>query len=127
MFGIVSTERGYRRGVGGESSQAADDREGGFQLPAYLCGSGRHHAAGPDRPADTRAKAEGEEPQRRYFVGRRAFCLPSRLLKYFLFFVFFLQASAEENTSYSPVSEKEKEDPQNGTYIGLTPKVEAQA
>ncbi|XP_077441939.1 lysosome membrane protein 2-like [Vanacampus margaritifer] len=37
------------------------------------------------------------------------------------------KASAEENTSYSPVSEKEKEDPQNGTYIGLAPKVEAQA
>ncbi|XP_061783429.1 lysosome membrane protein 2 isoform X1 [Nerophis lumbriciformis] len=34
-------------------------------------------------------------------------------------------ASADENTSYSPVSEKEKEDPQNGTYIGLTPKVDA--
>ncbi|XP_019745645.1 lysosome membrane protein 2-like [Hippocampus comes] len=37
------------------------------------------------------------------------------------------KASAEENTSYSPVSEKEKEDPQNGTYIGLTPKADAQA
>ncbi|XP_061783430.1 lysosome membrane protein 2 isoform X2 [Nerophis lumbriciformis] len=35
------------------------------------------------------------------------------------------KASADENTSYSPVSEKEKEDPQNGTYIGLTPKVDA--
>ncbi|XP_061732577.1 lysosome membrane protein 2 isoform X2 [Nerophis ophidion] len=35
------------------------------------------------------------------------------------------KASADENTSYSPVSEKEKDDPQNGTYIGLTPKVDA--
>ncbi|XP_049593869.1 lysosome membrane protein 2 [Syngnathus scovelli] len=35
--------------------------------------------------------------------------------------------NAEENTSYSPVNEKEKEDPQNGSYIGLTPKVDAQA
>ncbi|XP_076614754.1 lysosome membrane protein 2-like isoform X1 [Chaetodon auriga] len=36
-------------------------------------------------------------------------------------------ASTEEDTSYSPVSDKEKEDPQNGTYIGLTPKADPQA
>ncbi|XP_072310857.1 lysosome membrane protein 2-like isoform X2 [Eucyclogobius newberryi] len=34
---------------------------------------------------------------------------------------------SEDDTSYTPVSGKEKEDPQNGTYIGLTPKVDAQA
>ncbi|XP_045922588.1 lysosome membrane protein 2-like isoform X1 [Micropterus dolomieu] len=33
-------------------------------------------------------------------------------------------ASTEEDTSYSPVSDKEKEDPQNGTFIGLTAKAE---
>lgn len=33
-----------------------------------------------------------------------------------------LQTSTEEDTSYSPVSDKEKEDPQSGTYIGLSPK-----
>ncbi|XP_028457860.1 lysosome membrane protein 2 isoform X2 [Perca flavescens] len=32
------------------------------------------------------------------------------------------KTSTEEDTSYSPVSDKEKEDPQNGTYIGLTRK-----
>ncbi|XP_044030621.1 lysosome membrane protein 2 isoform X2 [Siniperca chuatsi] len=37
------------------------------------------------------------------------------------------KTSTEEDTSYSPVSDKEKEDPQNGTYIGLTPKVDPQA
>ncbi|XP_069026111.1 lysosome membrane protein 2-like isoform X1 [Embiotoca jacksoni] len=36
-------------------------------------------------------------------------------------------SSTEDDTSYSPVSDKEKEDPQNGTYIGLTPKVDPQA
>ncbi|XP_035463215.2 lysosome membrane protein 2 isoform X1 [Scophthalmus maximus] len=36
-------------------------------------------------------------------------------------------ATAEEDTSYSPVNDKEKDDPQNGTYIGLTPKADAQA
>lgn len=35
-------------------------------------------------------------------------------------------ASAEEDTSYSPVSDKEKDDPQNGTYIGMTPKADPQ-
>ncbi|XP_051268495.1 lysosome membrane protein 2 isoform X1 [Dicentrarchus labrax] len=35
--------------------------------------------------------------------------------------------STEDDTSYSPVSDKEKEDPQNGTFIGLTPKPETQA
>ncbi|XP_075944137.1 lysosome membrane protein 2-like isoform X1 [Anarhichas minor] len=35
--------------------------------------------------------------------------------------------SNEEDTSYSPVSDKEKEDPQNGTYISLTPKGDPQA
>ncbi|KAI3362214.1 hypothetical protein L3Q82_012544 [Scortum barcoo] len=34
--------------------------------------------------------------------------------------------STEDDTSYSPVSDKEKEDPQNGTYIGLTPKGDPQ-
>lgn len=34
--------------------------------------------------------------------------------------------SNEDDTSYSPVSAKEKEDPQNGTYIGLTPKADPQ-
>lgn len=37
------------------------------------------------------------------------------------------KASTEEDTSYSPVSDKEKDDPQNGTYIGLTPKADPQA
>lgn len=37
------------------------------------------------------------------------------------------KASAEEETSYSPVSDKEKDDPQNGTYIGMTPKADPQA
>ncbi|XP_039635772.1 lysosome membrane protein 2-like isoform X3 [Perca fluviatilis] len=32
------------------------------------------------------------------------------------------KTSTEEDTSYSRVSDKEKEDPQNGTYIGLSPK-----
>lgn len=40
--------------------------------------------------------------------------------------VFYLQTSNEEDTSYSPVTDKEKEDPQNGTYIGLTPKGDPQ-
>ncbi|XP_044030623.1 lysosome membrane protein 2 isoform X4 [Siniperca chuatsi] len=45
-----------------------------------------------------------------------------------IFPVMFLnETSTEEDTSYSPVSDKEKEDPQNGTYIGLTPKVDPQA
>ncbi|XP_023264420.1 lysosome membrane protein 2-like isoform X1 [Seriola lalandi dorsalis] len=35
--------------------------------------------------------------------------------------------SAEDDTSYSPVNDKEKDDPQNGTYIGLTPKPDPQA
>lgn len=35
--------------------------------------------------------------------------------------------TSEDETSYSPVSGKEKDDPENGTYIGLTPKVDAQA
>ncbi|XP_018517966.1 lysosome membrane protein 2 isoform X1 [Lates calcarifer] len=35
--------------------------------------------------------------------------------------------TAEEDTSYSPVNDKEKDDPQNGTYIGLTPKADPQA
>ncbi|XP_047425758.1 lysosome membrane protein 2-like isoform X1 [Mugil cephalus] len=38
-----------------------------------------------------------------------------------------LYATAEEDTSYSPVNDKEKDDPQNGTYIGLTPKGDPQA
>ncbi|KAM8872546.1 lysosome membrane protein 2-like isoform 1-T1 [Synchiropus picturatus] len=32
----------------------------------------------------------------------------------------------EDNTSYSPVTDKEKDDGQNGTYIGLTEKADAQ-
>ncbi|KAK2819289.1 hypothetical protein Q5P01_024850 [Channa striata] len=35
--------------------------------------------------------------------------------------------STEDDTSYSPVSDKEKDDPQNGTFIGLTPKADPQA
>ncbi|KAM7368856.1 hypothetical protein PAMP_013161 [Pampus punctatissimus] len=35
--------------------------------------------------------------------------------------------TAEDDTSYSPVSDKEKDDPQNGTYIGLTPTTDQQA
>ncbi|XP_068562869.1 lysosome membrane protein 2-like isoform X2 [Cebidichthys violaceus] len=37
------------------------------------------------------------------------------------------KTSTEEDTSYAPVSDKEKEDPQNGTYISLTPKGDPQA
>ncbi|KAM4527350.1 lysosome membrane protein 2-like isoform 2-T2 [Odontesthes bonariensis] len=37
------------------------------------------------------------------------------------------KTSTEDDTSYSPVSDKEKDDPQNGTYIGLTPKIDPQA
>lgn len=37
------------------------------------------------------------------------------------------KTTAEDDTSYSPVNDKEKEDPQNGTYIGLTPKSDPQA
>uniref|UniRef100_A0A3Q1EBT4 Scavenger receptor class B, member 2c n=1 Tax=Acanthochromis polyacanthus TaxID=80966 RepID=A0A3Q1EBT4_9TELE len=37
------------------------------------------------------------------------------------------KTSTEDDTSYVPVNSKEKDDPQNGTYIGLTPKVDAQA
>ncbi|XP_028317839.1 lysosome membrane protein 2-like [Gouania willdenowi] len=37
------------------------------------------------------------------------------------------KAAAEDDTSYSPVNLKEKEDSQNGTYIGLTQKGEPQA
>uniref|UniRef100_A0A3P8UKS2 Lysosome membrane protein 2-like n=1 Tax=Cynoglossus semilaevis TaxID=244447 RepID=A0A3P8UKS2_CYNSE len=37
------------------------------------------------------------------------------------------QTSAEDDTSYSPVSNKDKDDPQNGAYIGLTSKSEQQA
>lgn len=40
---------------------------------------------------------------------------------------FATQSSTEEDTSYSPVNDKEKEDPQNGTYIGLTAKADPQA
>ncbi|KAM9338044.1 lysosome membrane protein 2-like isoform 2-T2 [Symphorus nematophorus] len=36
------------------------------------------------------------------------------------------KTSNEDDTSYSPVNDKEKDDPQNGTYIGLTPKAEPQ-
>ncbi|XP_071751152.1 lysosome membrane protein 2-like isoform X3 [Centroberyx gerrardi] len=35
--------------------------------------------------------------------------------------VYAAPTTAEEDTSYTPVSDKEKDDPQNGTYIGLTP------
>ncbi|TKS84331.1 Lysosome membrane protein 2 85 kDa lysosomal membrane sialoglycoprotein [Collichthys lucidus] len=37
------------------------------------------------------------------------------------------QTSTEEETSYTPASDKEKEDPQNGTYIALTAKEDPQA
>lgn len=36
-----------------------------------------------------------------------------------------LYTTTEDETSYSPASGKEKEDPQNGTYIGVTSKVDA--
>lgn len=39
---------------------------------------------------------------------------------------FSCQASTEEDT-YSPVNDKEKEDPQNGTYIDLADKNDPQA
>lgn len=37
------------------------------------------------------------------------------------------KTSTEDDTSYAPVSDKEKDDPQNGTYIGLTAKADPQA
>ncbi|XP_068608935.1 LOW QUALITY PROTEIN: lysosome membrane protein 2-like [Brachionichthys hirsutus] len=37
------------------------------------------------------------------------------------------KTSTEEDTSYCPVSDKERNDPQNGTYIGLTDKSAPQA
>ncbi|XP_029024959.1 lysosome membrane protein 2-like isoform X2 [Betta splendens] len=37
------------------------------------------------------------------------------------------KSAADEDTSYSPVNEKEKDDPQNGSYIGMTPKSHPQA
>ncbi|XP_060937451.1 lysosome membrane protein 2-like isoform X2 [Limanda limanda] len=37
------------------------------------------------------------------------------------------KTSAEEDTSYSPVNDKEKDDSQNGTFIGLTAKADPQA
>ncbi|XP_026153144.1 lysosome membrane protein 2-like isoform X2 [Mastacembelus armatus] len=48
------------------------------------------------------------------------------------FIILFLRArrqktSAEDDTSYSPVSDKEKDDSQNGTYIGLTAKADPNA
>ncbi|XP_044030620.1 lysosome membrane protein 2 isoform X1 [Siniperca chuatsi] len=48
-------------------------------------------------------------------------------VKHIVFTKALYATSTEEDTSYSPVSDKEKEDPQNGTYIGLTPKVDPQA
>ncbi|XP_072228763.1 lysosome membrane protein 2-like isoform X2 [Leuresthes tenuis] len=36
------------------------------------------------------------------------------------------KTSTEDDPSYCPVSDKEKDDPQNGTYIGLTPKIDSQ-
>uniref|UniRef100_A0A1A7X9Q1 Scavenger receptor class B, member 2 n=1 Tax=Iconisemion striatum TaxID=60296 RepID=A0A1A7X9Q1_9TELE len=36
------------------------------------------------------------------------------------------KTSTEEDTSYSPVNHKDKDDPQNGNYIGMTPKVDTQ-
>ncbi|XP_063745278.1 lysosome membrane protein 2-like isoform X2 [Eleginops maclovinus] len=49
-----------------------------------------------------------------------------------IFIILLLKArkhktSNEDDTSYSPVSDKEKEDPQNGTFIGMTAKSEPQA
>uniref|UniRef100_A0A8C8DM32 Lysosome membrane protein 2 n=1 Tax=Oryzias sinensis TaxID=183150 RepID=A0A8C8DM32_9TELE len=37
----------------------------------------------------------------------------------------YAQPSAQDDTSYCPVGDKGREDPQNGTYIGLTEKVDA--
>lgn len=50
-----------------------------------------------------------------------------QLLTVFFFTFFPEQKSNEEDASYSPVNDKEKEDPQNGTYIGLTAKSDPQA
>ncbi len=54
----------------------------------------------------------------------------SKMKESFLILLFILnlslQSSTEEDTSYSPVSDKEKDDSHNGTYIGLTPKVDPQ-
>lgn len=52
-----------------------------------------------------------------------------QLLTLFFFLTLILseQKSNEEARSYSPVNDKEKEDPQNGTYIGLTAKSDPQA
>ncbi|XP_028273661.1 lysosome membrane protein 2-like isoform X2 [Parambassis ranga] len=36
------------------------------------------------------------------------------------------KASNDEDTSYSPVNDKEKDDEKNGTYIGMTPRVDQQ-
>ncbi|KAM4527349.1 lysosome membrane protein 2-like isoform 1-T1 [Odontesthes bonariensis] len=48
-------------------------------------------------------------------------------VKHFEFTKAVYATSTEDDTSYSPVSDKEKDDPQNGTYIGLTPKIDPQA
>ncbi|KAM9735633.1 lysosome membrane protein 2-like isoform 1-T1 [Menidia menidia] len=48
-------------------------------------------------------------------------------VKRFVFSKAVYATSAEEDGSYAPVSDKEKDDPQNGTYIGLTPKNDPQA
>ncbi|KAM4635090.1 lysosome membrane protein 2 isoform 2-T3 [Polymixia lowei] len=37
------------------------------------------------------------------------------------------KTTAEEDTSYTPVSDKEKEEHENGTFIGLTPKADLQS
>lgn len=47
--------------------------------------------------------------------------------KHIVFTKALYATTSEDETSYTPVSEKEKEDPQNGTYIGLTPKADPQA
>uniref|UniRef100_A0A1A8E732 Scavenger receptor class B, member 2 n=1 Tax=Nothobranchius kadleci TaxID=1051664 RepID=A0A1A8E732_NOTKA len=39
----------------------------------------------------------------------------------------YCATSTEEDSSYSPVSQKDKDDPQNGNCIGLTPKGDTQA
>ncbi|CAF97173.1 unnamed protein product [Tetraodon nigroviridis] len=49
------------------------------------------------------------------------------LLNETVFPVMFLNEASTEEDTYSPVNDKEKEDPQNGTYIGLADKNDPQA
>lgn len=62
-----------------------------------------------------------------YQCSHTKYFLLSVLDSVIILFLFQPQTSADEDASYSPVSEKEKDDPQNGTHIGLTPKSDTQA